>query len=171
MVCSPPGSFCPWNFPGKNTGVSGFPFSSPGDLLNTRDQTWVSHIAGGLLNVWATISCIKSDVLLLHNRELHLVGKRQFLNASTKASKYHFLHSQARRTEYFIQIYIYIYLAYFTYLVVYTIFYLKRNIQLSPSQDICLLMLSSFLFIIPQEEGKDSPQLMTNPFPPLWSFI
>ena len=86
---------------------SGFPFLSPGDLLNTRDQTWVSYIAGGLLNVSATISCIKSDVLLLHNRELHLVLKRQFLNASSKASKYHFLHSQTRRTEYFIQIHIY----------------------------------------------------------------
>ena len=27
---------CPWDFPDKNTGVdwSGFPFASPGDLLN-----------------------------------------------------------------------------------------------------------------------------------------
>ena len=31
--CSPARLFCPWDFPGKNTGV-GLPFPSPGDLLN-----------------------------------------------------------------------------------------------------------------------------------------
>ena len=31
MACSPPGSSCRWNSPGKNTGV-GKPFLSPGDL-------------------------------------------------------------------------------------------------------------------------------------------
>lgn len=71
-----------------------------------------------------------------------------------KHSKYHFLHSQARRTEYFIQMY---FLAYLRHLVAHTIFYLKRNIQLSLSQRICLSILPSFLFIIPEEEGKDSP--------------
>ena len=33
MDCSLPGSPCPWNFPGKNTG-SGLPFPSPGRLPN-----------------------------------------------------------------------------------------------------------------------------------------
>ena len=68
--------------------------------------------------------------------------------------------------------YIYI-LAYLTYLVVYTIFYFKKkhpiitvSAHLSASH-LSLSMLSSFLFIIPQEEGKDSPGLMTNPLPPL----
>ena len=32
MECSPPGSFCPWDFPGKNTGV-GWPFLLQGIFL------------------------------------------------------------------------------------------------------------------------------------------
>ena len=44
MGCSPPGSFvCPWDSPGRNTGV-GCPCPSPGDL---PDPGCVSCIASG----------------------------------------------------------------------------------------------------------------------------
>ena len=33
---------------------SGLPFPSPGGSSQPRDQTWVSHIAGGGFTVWAT---------------------------------------------------------------------------------------------------------------------
>ena len=53
MDCSPPGQlFCPWAFPGKNTG-NGLPFPSPGDLPDPGIETAspalqaVSCIAGG----------------------------------------------------------------------------------------------------------------------------
>ena len=43
---------CPWDFPGKNTGV-GCHFLLQGVFL-TRDWTWVSCIAGGILH-WRQI--------------------------------------------------------------------------------------------------------------------
>ena len=42
----------PWNSPGQNTGVGSL-FLSPGNLW-PRDQTQVSHIAGGFFTSWAT---------------------------------------------------------------------------------------------------------------------
>ena len=47
MDCSPPGSFVCGDSPGKNTGVS-CGSSQP------RDQTQVSHIAGGFFTIWTT---------------------------------------------------------------------------------------------------------------------
>ena len=43
--------FCPWNSSGKNTGVGSHPFSRGSS--RPRDQTWVSHIAGGFFSIWA----------------------------------------------------------------------------------------------------------------------
>ena len=43
---------CPWDFPGKNTEV-GFQ-SLPSGSFQSRDQTWVSHIAGRFFSSWAT---------------------------------------------------------------------------------------------------------------------
>ena len=43
---------CPWNSPGKNTGVIAIPFSKGSS--QPRDRTQVSHIAGGFFTSWAT---------------------------------------------------------------------------------------------------------------------
>ena len=45
MDCSPPGSSVHEDSPGKNTGV--VPMPSSGGFFLSRDQTQVSHIAGG----------------------------------------------------------------------------------------------------------------------------
>ena len=37
---------CPWDFPGKNTGVSGLPFPSPGDLPNPAIKLTCPTLAG-----------------------------------------------------------------------------------------------------------------------------
>ena len=44
---------CPWNFPGKSTGVGIFPSFSRGSS-QPKDWTQVSHIAGRRFTVWAT---------------------------------------------------------------------------------------------------------------------
>ena len=41
-------ALCPWNSPGKNTGVGNH------SLLQPRNQTWVSHTIGIFFTVWAT---------------------------------------------------------------------------------------------------------------------
>ena len=51
-TCSPPDS-CPWDFPGKNTGV-GWHFLLQGIFL-----TPAFHIAGRHFNIWATREAIK----------------------------------------------------------------------------------------------------------------
>ena len=43
---------CPWDFPGKNTGV-GCHFLLQGTSW-PRDQTWVFHITGRCFTLWAT---------------------------------------------------------------------------------------------------------------------
>ena len=43
---------CPWDSPGKNTGVGCH--SHLLGIFPTRDQTWVSCIAGGPFTIWAT---------------------------------------------------------------------------------------------------------------------
>ena len=43
---------CPWDFPGKNTGVVAISFSRGSS--QPRDRTQVSHIASRLFTVWAT---------------------------------------------------------------------------------------------------------------------
>ena len=43
---------CPWDSPGKNTGMDAIPFSRGSSQL--RDQTQVSCIAGGFFTIWAT---------------------------------------------------------------------------------------------------------------------
>ena len=44
---------CPWDFPGKNTGVGCHFFPSRSSW--PRDWTWVSHIAGWCFAIWATL--------------------------------------------------------------------------------------------------------------------
>ena len=51
----PPRCLCPWDSPGKNTGVSCYAFLQGSS--RTRDRTlisWVSCIAGGFFTQWAT---------------------------------------------------------------------------------------------------------------------
>ena len=43
---------CPWNSPGKNTGVGAVPFSR--ESYQPRDQIQVSHIIGRFFTIWAT---------------------------------------------------------------------------------------------------------------------
>ena len=45
---------CPWNSPGKNTAVSGAIPVSKGSS-QTRDWTWVSHIAGRFFTIWTRV--------------------------------------------------------------------------------------------------------------------
>ena len=52
MDCSPLGSPCPWDSPGKNTGVGCPTFSRASFQL--RDWTWVSRNAGRFFTIWAT---------------------------------------------------------------------------------------------------------------------
>ena len=49
--CIPPG-FCPWNSPGKNTGVGCHSLLQ--EISGPTEWTWVSCIAGRLFTVWAT---------------------------------------------------------------------------------------------------------------------
>ena len=44
---------CPWNSPGKNTGMGAIPFSR--GSFRPRDGTQVSCIAGTFFTIWATI--------------------------------------------------------------------------------------------------------------------
>ena len=50
---SPTRLLCPWNSPGKNTGV-GYHSLLQGGSSRPRDRTVVSHVAGGFFTVWAT---------------------------------------------------------------------------------------------------------------------
>ena len=50
MDCSPPRLLCPWDFPGKNTGV---PFPSPGDLLDPGIKLTSPALAGRLFTTEA----------------------------------------------------------------------------------------------------------------------
>ena len=43
---------CPWDFPGKNTGVVAISFSR--ESSQPRNRTQVSHIASRLFTIWAT---------------------------------------------------------------------------------------------------------------------
>ena len=63
---------CPWNFPGKNTGV-GCHFLSRGSSW-PRDQTQVSCIAGKCFNLWATreAQCKNSHTQIFFNFNLLL---------------------------------------------------------------------------------------------------
>ena len=49
---------CPWDSPGKNTGASSH-YPSRGSS-QPRDRTWVFHIAGRFLTVWATKEALLS---------------------------------------------------------------------------------------------------------------
>ena len=53
---------CPWNSPGKNTGVRS-PFLLQGIFLETRHQTQVSCTAGSFFTIWAT----REATLVLQN--------------------------------------------------------------------------------------------------------
>ena len=47
----PHGLYSPWDSPGQNTGVGSHSLSQ--GIFPTRDQTQVSHIAGGFFTSWA----------------------------------------------------------------------------------------------------------------------
>ena len=53
MDCSPSGSSCPRNFPGKDTGM-GKPFPSSRDLPDPEIEPGSSSIAGRFFTAWAT---------------------------------------------------------------------------------------------------------------------
>ena len=55
MDCSLPGCSCPWDFPGKNTGVGCHSLCK--GPFQLRDQTHVSCIAGRFFTIW-TLSLI-----------------------------------------------------------------------------------------------------------------
>ena len=61
----PTSLLCPWNSPGKNTGVDIIPFSRGSSW--PRDQTQVSRIAGRFFTIWATreapVSLLMSSML------------------------------------------------------------------------------------------------------------
>ena len=48
----PHGLYRPWNFPGQNTGVGSCSLLQGSS--QPKDQTQVSHIAGGFFTSWAT---------------------------------------------------------------------------------------------------------------------
>ena len=63
---------CPWDSPGKNTGVEWVAiFFSRGSSWS-RDQTWVSHILGRFFTLWATSQVTRSIVLCMANTALWL---------------------------------------------------------------------------------------------------
>ena len=69
--CSPPGSarlLCPWGF-SRQEYWSGLPCPPPGKSSQPRDQTQVSHIAGGLFTYWATREASIYNGMLLNHKE------------------------------------------------------------------------------------------------------
>ena len=64
MDLQPARLFCPWNFPGKDTGV-GCHFLLQG-IFQPRDQTWVSSIAGRCFTVWATSLYVTRECVFLY---------------------------------------------------------------------------------------------------------
>ena len=63
MDCSLPDSFVNGIFQAKYW--SGLPFSSPGDLFQSREWTRVSGIAGRLLSIWASREALATLFILL----------------------------------------------------------------------------------------------------------
>ena len=53
MDCSPTKLLCPWDFPGRNTGV-GCPFPFPGALPHPETEPMSPALADGFLNLRAT---------------------------------------------------------------------------------------------------------------------
>ena len=49
---------CPWDFPGKNTGMGSHTLLQ--GIFPPRDQTQVSHIVGGFFTRWATKAILQS---------------------------------------------------------------------------------------------------------------
>ena len=60
---------CPWNFPGKNTGVDSYPFSKASS--QPSDWTRVSYTAGKFFTVWnhSKIKWLKATIHLLMSRQ------------------------------------------------------------------------------------------------------
>ena len=54
----PHGLYSPWNFPGQNTGVGSLSLLQGSS--QPRDQTQVSHIAGGFFTSWATSKALRN---------------------------------------------------------------------------------------------------------------
>ena len=59
MDCSPPGSLCPWDSPGKNTGLGCHSLLQGSSW--SRDQTWASCIAGQRAPLKSVTSCWPSS--------------------------------------------------------------------------------------------------------------
>ena len=59
---------CPWNFPGKNTGVgyhwSGLPFPSPGDLPDPGIKSASPALAGGF---FTTVGALSVFLVKMHS--------------------------------------------------------------------------------------------------------
>ena len=55
---------CPWDFPGKNTGVGASISFSRGSSW-PRDRIWVSHTAVRLFTVWVTKDALTSWIKIL----------------------------------------------------------------------------------------------------------
>ena len=68
----PHGLYSPWNSPGQNAGVVAFPFSRGSS--QPRDQTQVSHIAGGFFASWTTREAHTESTLVKTYQPAHLKG-------------------------------------------------------------------------------------------------
>ena len=66
LDCSPTRLCCPWDFPGKNTGMSYHSLLQ--GIFPTRDRIWVSCIGRRILYYWATrearLNASSADVVL-----------------------------------------------------------------------------------------------------------
>ena len=87
MDCSLPGSSVHGDSPGKNTGVGCMP-SSRGSS-QPRDQTQVSHTAGGFFTIWATSSRKRHNIVIIIPRfnesksSAHFLAEIKLLQALT----------------------------------------------------------------------------------------
>ena len=52
---------CPWDSPGKNTGVAAISFSK--ESSQPKYQTRVSHIAGRFFTIWATREDLNANLI------------------------------------------------------------------------------------------------------------
>ena len=66
LFATPQIIYNPWNFPGHNTGVGSHSLLQGSS--QSRDQTQVSHIAGGCFTSWATRETLVPNFLQLHGQ-------------------------------------------------------------------------------------------------------
>ena len=58
---------CPWNSPGKNTGLVVMPFSR--GYSWPRDWTWASHLTGRLFTIWTTREAQSSGIITSNQKK------------------------------------------------------------------------------------------------------